>query len=311
MGTASDRYHGWIGQIYLKDYSAETKKRVKTFPDLTLEEAVLPIESVQEYFEHFELLEIDFTFYGLLLDSLGRRTSIYKTLKNYKEYLKSSDKLILKVPQVICARKILKKNNFTLNDNYLNTQLFMNSFFEPCLELLKDNLFGLIFEQEYHSKLERMSKEEVTAGWLKFFENIPQYGGYHLELRTPAYITPELTESLARMGVGIVLSHWTWLPPLKKQFKNIGERVTNKGSVQIIRLMTPRNIRYEDAYKRAYPFDKIKYDLLDFQMIDDTVYLIKRITLQNGTVCVVINNRAGGNAPEIARLIKGRLQNIT
>ena len=69
MGTASDRYEGWIGQIYTKEkFEGKISRRPKMIAGKALSEGVLPIESVVEYFEHFPVVELDFTFYALLLD---------------------------------------------------------------------------------------------------------------------------------------------------------------------------------------------------------------------------------------------------
>jgi hypothetical protein len=64
IGMASDRYAGWIGQVYSGErYEKEIKRRTHKIGDKSFTEEVLPVESVEEYFEHFPVLEIDFTFY--------------------------------------------------------------------------------------------------------------------------------------------------------------------------------------------------------------------------------------------------------
>lgn len=44
------------------------------------------------------MLEIDFTFYRLLLDQDGHPTQNYQVLENYRRYLNEGDRVILKVP---------------------------------------------------------------------------------------------------------------------------------------------------------------------------------------------------------------------
>ena len=100
IGTASDRYAGWIGQIYSQD-RYKPVRRSKTVGEKSYTEEVLPVESVREYFENFSVLELDFTFYQLLLDKALRPTQNYHVLETYKKYLKKGDHLILKVPQII------------------------------------------------------------------------------------------------------------------------------------------------------------------------------------------------------------------
>ena len=64
IGMASDRYAGWIGQVYSEGrYEKRITRRSHRVGDKTFTEETLPVESVAEYFEHFPLLEIDYTFY--------------------------------------------------------------------------------------------------------------------------------------------------------------------------------------------------------------------------------------------------------
>jgi hypothetical protein len=82
IGTASDRYAGWIGQIYTPGrYEKGITRRSHKVGDKTFNEETLPVESVAEYFEHFPLLEIDYTFYRPLLESGGNPTPNFHVLK--------------------------------------------------------------------------------------------------------------------------------------------------------------------------------------------------------------------------------------
>ena len=63
LGTASDRYAGWIGQIYSKEkYGQRISRRLKLIKGKTFSEETLPVDSLEDYFEHFSILEIDYTF---------------------------------------------------------------------------------------------------------------------------------------------------------------------------------------------------------------------------------------------------------
>ncbi|MFP4035935.1 MAG: hypothetical protein ACLFUE_00280 [Desulfobacteraceae bacterium] len=67
MGTASDRYEGWVGQIYTAErYQGSMRSRTHRVGGKSFTEKVLPVESVVEYFQHFRVLELDFTFYDTL-----------------------------------------------------------------------------------------------------------------------------------------------------------------------------------------------------------------------------------------------------
>ncbi len=308
IGTASDRYKGWAGKIYLKDYKIET--RTKKIGDQTYVEHQLPISSVVEYFEHFDLLELDFTFYSLLLDKNKKITKAYRALDSYSKYTTTDDKIIVKVPQAISARFILEGQRYKPNDTYLNKELFIQNFYDPCKDILQERLAGFIFEQEYHTKALRVPQQVLIQELDSFFSSVPKDHRYHLELRTEAYLKEELYELLRTHGIGLVLSHWTWLPRLWLQYERAKKICYNSNHTQIIRLMTPRNVKYEEAYRMAYPFDEIKEKMLDPFMIKDTLGIISDLVAKKVHVFVVINNRAGGSAPEIAKLLTQGLSTL-
>ena len=106
IGTASDRYAGWIGQIYSEGrYEKGITRRSHKVGDKTFNEETLPGESVAQCSEHSRLLEIDNTFYLLLLEKDGKPTQNFHVLKSYRQHMKDGDLLLLKVPQVIIAWK--------------------------------------------------------------------------------------------------------------------------------------------------------------------------------------------------------------
>ncbi|MFC1535278.1 DUF72 domain-containing protein, partial [Thermodesulfobacteriota bacterium] len=238
IGTASDRYAGWIGQIYTSG-RYKTSKRNNKVGNKSFTEEVLPVESVVEYFQHFSVLEIDFTFYRPLLDKDLKPTSNYKILQSYYRYLKDSDRLILKVPQVIFAQKLWTAGKHTDNPNYLNTDMFINQFYDPANAILGENLGGFIFEQEYLRKADRVPSTKYIHDLEGFLSELPKDNRYHIETRTEFYHTKPYFELLSKHGIGHVLSHWTWLPPLRKQFIKAGKQFYNSGRQCIIRLLTP------------------------------------------------------------------------
>jgi len=58
---------------------------------------------------------------------------------------------------------------------------------------------------------------------------------------------------------------------------------------------------YEESYAKAFPFDKMVSGMLDPEMIEDTVKIVNEATKDKKQVNLIINNRAGGNAPMIAQ----------
>jgi uncharacterized protein YecE (DUF72 family) len=304
IGTASDRYAGWIGQIYSAEkYQGRITHRSHTVGGKIYRDEVLPVDSVREYFEHFSVLELDYTFYRPLLTQDGEPTSNYQVLRNVTRYLEKDDRIVLKVPQEVCAVKIRQGNQTVANPHYLNSRLFLEQFYHPANQLLGSNLVGMVFEQEYQRKEDRIPIPQLASGWDAFFESLPRDTRYHLELRTEAYWSPPLFEVLEKHGVGQVLSHWTWLPPLSRQLARAGGRWVTSGQGGLVRLMTPIGKRYEEAFAQAHPFDKLVEGMLSPGLVQDTVALMKRSAERELDLFLIINNRAGGNAPLIAQEI--------
>ena len=304
IGMASDRYAGWIGQIYSEGhYEKGITRRSHKVGEKTFKEETLPVESVTEYFQHFRLLEIDYTFYRLLLEKDGKPTQNFHVLKSYRQHMKDGDFVLLKASQIVIARKLRRGAAFVENESYLNGDIFTKQFYKPAVEILGPCLKGIIFEQEYHPKNDRFPPAKLALDLDKFFSEIPKDSRYHIELRTEAYLADPVFEVLKKHGVGLVFSHWTWLPPLRKQFTKVNKVFFNSGKQAVLRLITPLRMSYEESYAKAFPFDKMVGGMLDPEMIEDTVKIVNEAIKDKVQVNLIINNRAGGNAPMIAQKI--------
>ncbi|MGM0426141.1 MAG: DUF72 domain-containing protein [Thermodesulfobacteriota bacterium] len=304
LGTASDRYAGWMGQIYTRErYAGRISLRTKTVGGKSFVEKTLPVDSVAEYFEHFPLLEIDYTFYSPLLDEEGKPTQTFHVLKRYRQYMTENDRVILKVPRAISAQKIRRGGRYVENPTYLNPGIFSKQFYEPATALLGPALNGLIFEQEYQRKQDRVPAPKMAEDLDRFFEVIPGDTRYHIELRTDAYLNFPVFKVLEHHGIGQVLSHWTWLPSLNKQIAKAGNKIFNAAGQRIVRLMTPIGMRYADAYAKAHPFDKLVEGMLQPEMVREAADLMQKTIKEGIKTSILINNRAGGNAPIIAQRI--------
>ena len=64
---------------------------------------------------------------------------------------------------------------------------------------------------------------------------------------------------------------------------------------------------YEESCVTAFPFDKMIPGMLDAEMIEDTAKILNEVIKDKVQVNLIINNRAGGNAPLIAEKIATRL----
>ena len=147
----------------------------------------------------------------------------------------------------------------------------------------------------------------MTQDLDEFFSKIPKDTWYHIGPRTEAYLADPVFEVLKKHGVGLVFSHWTRLPPLRKQFAKVNKMFFNSGKQAVIRLITPLRMSYEESYAKAFPFDKMVSGMLKPEMVEDTVKIVNEAIKDKIQVNLIINNRAGGNAPLIAQKIADRL----
>jgi uncharacterized protein YecE (DUF72 family) len=298
FGTASDRYAGWIGQVYTAGrWDARVTRRTNVVGGRAFVERVLPVESVEEYFRHFRALELDSTFYRPLLDEKLEPTPTFFLLRAYAGHLRPGDRLVLKAPRAVIAPRLRKDGALAANPDYLDADLFTHRFFLPASKILGEHLAGILFEQQYRYAVERDAPEDEAVDLERFFRRIPPDKRYHIELRTESYLSEPVFAVLARLGVGLAFSHWTWLPPLSEQLERVGRRFFNEGGDVLVRLMTPHGMRYEDAYAKTHPFDRLVEGLLSERMLRDAAALMHVAIDAGRNVIAIVNNRSGGNAP--------------
>ncbi len=316
VGTASDRYAGWLDQIYPSEtWADQVQTRQKKLEGGTFEERMLPVESVRDYFEHFGVLELDFTFYSPLRAETGKDLPSLFVLQQYAEHAPPDALFIVKAPQTYFARHLRRGRggNVTYGDNssFLDADAYGRQFHEPLLETLGERLLGVIFEQEYGRAADSPSPEDNVAELDVFFSRIPREVQPHLELRSPHLLTAPYFDWLAASGLGFVFSHWTWLPPIREQWQRTGGRLTAADGNAICRLLTPLRTKYADAYAQAYPFDKPVPALAESEgthkMVLDAVALTYRAEAEDAMLNLIVNNRAYGNSPALAQRIATRV----
>ncbi|MEX0747445.1 MAG: DUF72 domain-containing protein [Rhodothermales bacterium] len=314
FGTASDRYAGWIGQIYPHEYASQVASRRRTLDGKKYDERTVPITSAADFFDHFGALEVDYTYYRPLRDDKGEPTTNYFVLGQYAEHAPDDAVFFLKVPQSFFARTLRrggKKVEYLDNPDFLNARAYLTQFHDPAVEILGERLGGMVFEQEYQRKSESPDPEQNVAELDAFFREVPPDVQPHIELRSEHLLVPAYFDWLEDRGIGYVFSHWTWLPPLRKQWRMSGERFTASDGNAIVRLLTPLNVKYADAYAMAYPFDKPVSGLCDTPqaeyMVKDVVSLVQEAEKATALLNVIVNNRAWGNAPVLAQELARRL----
>ena len=314
FGTASDRYAGWIGQIYPESWRAELSSRNRKLGGKTYQERTLPIPSVADYFEHFEVLEIDFTYYRPLLNPDLTPSNNSFVLERYAAAPEHA-RFLLKAPQQYVTRTLRRSKEgetfYVDNEDFLNASAYLKQFVTPAREILGDRLAGIIFEQSYQRVADSPTDEQNIAELDGFFKEIPDDVQSHLEIRSPHLLTPAYFSWLDDRALGFVFSHWTWLPPVREQWKLCGQHFSAGDGTAIIRLLTPLRMTYAKAYAQAYPFDKPVPEIVDSKagqdMILDVTALAFQARTQQTVLNIIANNRAWGNSPALAQAIAYRI----
>ncbi|WP_412068051.1 DUF72 domain-containing protein [Rubrivirga sp. IMCC43871] len=314
FGSASDRYAAWIDQIYPRDvWAGEVTTRKKSIGGQPFEERLLPVASVEDYFQHFGVLEIDFTFYRPLLEADGKPSSNLFTLEHYADAAPANARFVLKAPQQFLARKLRRKVDgrfqYVENPDFLDAEAFTTRFLIPAQRKLGVKLAGIILEQAYERAAESPPPEAFVAEWDRFISEVPE-APYHLEVRSAHQLSPAYLEWLANRDLGFCFSQWQWLPPLIDQWALAGKRFTSASGEAIVRLVQPRDMDYATSWRLAYPFDGPAAGLSDTaaarRMIDETTALMHQAAEAGVVLNVIGNNRAWGNTPDLARTLAHR-----
>ena len=315
LGSASDRYAAWIGQVYPRDvWAGEVSTRSKRVGGEAYEERLLPVASVEDYFLHFGVLEIDATYYRPLVEATGKPSPTLFALEHYADAAPATARFLLKAPQQAVARRLRRKVDgrwaYVENPDYLDPALFTRQFLEPAQQKLGVKLAGVILEQPYERAAESPDPDAFVAEWDRFLAEVPNDTPLHVEVRSSHLLSPAWTEWLAARGVGFCFSHWQWLPPIVDQWRLVGERFTSGAGEAVLRLVQPRDMAFGESWRLAYPFEGPAPGLSDThgarRMVDETTALMYRAVEAGVTLNVIGNNRAWGNTPDFARTLAHR-----
>ena len=176
------------------------------------------------------------------------------------------------------------------NPRFLDAKLFNDLVLTPYREAkFEPHLGPFIFEFQRHG----LTSDEFCSRLDRFFGQLPNDFRYAVEIRNAGLLRPDYRKVLDSHGVAHVYNHWSYMPPLLQQHKQMEERFT--APFTVIRLLTPLNMSHEAAVKRAAPYNKIVGVLP--QMRKETVTLIKQAVGENRRAYVLVNNRSEGNAP--------------
>ena len=284
FGTSTWTYEGWQGQVYRRQYAKTTFAR----------------ECLREYCQYLNNGEPLFRTVGN--DSTFYRPPTANQLRHYLNQIPDDFQMCFKVWEEITIPSFSRQARYGLkagqtNTRFLDAKLFNELVLTPYRESKFEPHMGpLLFEFQQHG----MSTGEFCSGLDRFFGQLPKDFRYAVEVRNAALLGSDYQKVLESHGVAHVYNHWSYMPPLLEQHRRLEKRFT--APFTVIRLLTPLNMPYEVAKKRATPYIKIVGELP--QMRKETVTLIKQAVGENRRAYVLVNNRSEGNAPSTVKAIR-------
>jgi uncharacterized protein YecE (DUF72 family) len=208
FGTSSWKYPGWLGSIYRPERYATRGKFSK---------AKFEADCLAEYAETFPIVCGDFAFYQFPSAAYWQRL-----------FQGTPDSLLFgfKVPEEITVARWPKHARYgerSGNDNrgFLDAALLRNAFLRP-LEPYAGRVAVLIFEFGTFAKSTFPTVDDFLARLDHFLVSLPSGHRYGVEIRNPEYLGPGYFACLASHGVAHVLSAWTRMPELARQFEMPG-----------------------------------------------------------------------------------------
>ena len=288
FGTSTWTYEGWQGQIYHRQYAKTTFAR----------------ECLGEYCHYLHNGEPLFRTVGN--DSTFYRPPTANKLRHYLNQIPEDFQMCFKVWEELTIQSFARHVRYgpkaeQTNPHFLDAKLFNELVLTPYREAKFEPHMGpFIFEFQRHG----LTSDEFCSRLDRFFGQLPNDFRYAVEIRTAGLLGPDYRKVLESHGLAHVYNHWSYMPPLAEQHRQMLERFT--APFTVIRLLTPLNMSHEAAVKRAEPYNKIVGPLPEMRR--DTIALVKQAVDENRRAYVLVNNRSEGNAPLTVQAIVSYLR---
>jgi uncharacterized protein YecE (DUF72 family) len=286
FGTSTWTYEGWQGQVYQKRYTKTAFAR----------------DCLGEYCQYLHNGEPCFRTVGN--DATFYRPPTAGQLRHYLNQIPEDFEMCFKVWEEITIPFFARHPRYGVkagqpNPRFLDAALFKDLVLTPYREAKFEPHTGpFLFEFQQHGP----PSEEFCTRLDRFFSQLPPDFRYAVEIRNAGLLSPHYRKILESYGIAHVYNHWSYMPPLAEQHRRM-ERFT--APFTVLRLLTPLNMPYEVAKKRAQPYNKIVKE--QPEMRKDTARLVKQAVGENRRAYVLVNNRSEGNAPLTVQALMGAL----
>jgi uncharacterized protein YecE (DUF72 family) len=289
IGTSSWKYQGWLSTLY---DGARYEYRGK------FAQTRFNRECLREYAEVFKTVCVDAAYYTFPSQQYLERM-VNQTPDDFVFGLKVTDAITIK--------KFPKLDRFgdqagKSNENYLNAELFVKAFLQPC-EPVRHDIGLLMFEFSRFWTTDYKQGRDFVSDLDKFLGALPKGWPYGVEMRNRNWLRPDYFDCLARHQVTHVFNSWEAMPPVSEQIALPGSR-TNPDLVAARFLLKPGR-QYEEAVKAFEPYDSIKEENPDARAAGKALIAEGRAAGPKRRTFVFVNNRLEGSALEtIAAMVQ-------
>ncbi len=287
FGTSTWAYEGWHGLVYKQVYP---KSRFKQ--DCLAEYARYSYRGAPL----FQTVGLDQTFY---------RPPTENQLTHYASQLPPGFEMCSKVWEELTIPRFADHPRYGAkagqrNPRFLDAELFRDLVLAPYERAFRDHTGPFIFEFQRTG----MEPQEFLPRLDEFLGQLPRRYAYAIEVRNQRLLGAEYQAVLATHGAAHVYNHWTYMPALAVQHKTLGDTFT--APFVLLRLLTPRLVKYEEAVTRAEPYNRIVEELKE--MRTEATQLIQQAVKENRRAYVLVNNRAEGCAPITIQALADRIR---
>lgn len=304
LGTSSWSFPGWRGIVYGDDYSNSRLAR----------------DGLAAYGAHplLRSVSIDRSFYAPL------------TVTDYLRYAQQVPdhfRFIVKAPALITDASVRGDRGEPVSANpcFLNAELAIREFIEPCLAGLGAKAGALVFQ--FPPLPDQLLADpaafvERLAAFLAALPPLPAPAEnaapgdatcYAVEIRDGILLTPRFVRALRAAGVRYCVGLHARMPDPLRQAAALAlmDGETPAGPL-IVRWSLHSGFKYEQAKARYEPFDKLVDE--DPHTRDALAELAARYAIAGQPVLITTNNKAEGSAPltcaKLARAIADEMLRI-
>lgn len=285
FGTSSWSFPGWQGLVYS---SSRTQ-------------AALARDGLREYAAHplLRTVGVDRSYYAPIpVDDLRR----------YADQLPAGFPCCLKAPATVTSAVTPHARGAAPapNPDFLSAERLSSELLEPVATAFREHAGPFVIECAPLPRGFSMGAQEFAERLDAMLAALPAAFRYAVELRTPAWLTPEYARVLAHRGAAHVYNYWSAMPMPAQQALAVPVEAM---PFVVVRLLLRPGTWYEDQRERFEPFDRIVAP--DESMRHDVVDLVSKAVGRALPAFVLVNNKAEGSAPltiaALAALVVERL----